>query len=100
MKFGGESNVKFGGQTYTFFTDTKTYIAFSNLLILKITRGGGGGDFEGRRGENTEEVQKLSTSDGRYPSLTDAAPLGLWIYLSFILDLLRIKKNWQLRCES
>ena len=26
----------FGGQTYTSFTYTKTYIAFSNLLILKI----------------------------------------------------------------
>ena len=36
VKFGGNKHVKFGGQTYTFFTDTKTYIAFSNLLILKI----------------------------------------------------------------
>ena len=58
VKFGGYWHVKFGWQTYTFFTDTKTYIAFSNLLILKIlknekngflgiTRGGGGGDFWG-----------------------------------------------------
>ena len=31
--FGGVGNVYFGGQTYTSFTYTKTYIAFSNLLI-------------------------------------------------------------------
>jgi hypothetical protein len=36
VKFGGVSSVYFGGQTYTSFTYTKTYIAFSNLLILKI----------------------------------------------------------------
>jgi UPF0288 family protein (methanogenesis marker protein 3) len=28
--------VYFGGQTYTYLTYTKTYIAFSNLWILKI----------------------------------------------------------------
>jgi hypothetical protein len=57
--------VYFGGQTYTSFTYTNTYIAFSNLLILKmnknekigfekIARRGGGGDFRGRRGLDTE----------------------------------------------
>jgi hypothetical protein len=54
--FGGVYNVYFGGQTYTYLTYTKTYIAFSNLWILKIiinlnlfskkiARRGGGGDF-------------------------------------------------------
>jgi hypothetical protein len=36
VKFGGVYNVYFGGQTYTYLTYTKTYIAFSNLLISKI----------------------------------------------------------------
>jgi hypothetical protein len=54
--FGGVHNVYFGGQTYTYLTYTKTYIAFSNLWILKINinlnvflkkiaRRGGGDDF-------------------------------------------------------
>ena len=54
MKFGGESNVKFGGQTYTFFTDTKTYIAFSDLLILKVLENKKNGflkNYAGRRRE-------------------------------------------------
>jgi hypothetical protein len=36
--FGGVYNVYFGGQTYTYLTYTKTYIAFSNLWILKINK--------------------------------------------------------------
>lgn len=38
VKFGGNNHVYFGGQTYTLFTYTKTYIAFSNLWILKINK--------------------------------------------------------------
>ena len=70
VKFGGFGHVYFGWQTYTLFTYTKTYIACSNLLIFKMSKKenlffgklggrGGGGDFWGRGGVNTEGWLKV-----------------------------------------